>query len=79
MKKAEQKLRVLAVMDESLVPPENPPKDEIGTADWKTGWDVTSTLRDGVATEGVLDTTTLPAGDYTLRILAADISGNEAV
>ena len=39
---------------------------------------VTSTLRDGVATDGVLDTTTLPPGDYTLRILAADISGNEA-
>jgi murein DD-endopeptidase MepM/ murein hydrolase activator NlpD len=40
---------------------------------------VTSTLRDGVAADGVLDTTTLPAGDYTLRILASDISGNEAI
>jgi sugar lactone lactonase YvrE len=40
---------------------------------------VTSRLRDGVAADGVLDTTTLPAGDYTLRILAADISGNEAI
>jgi len=40
---------------------------------------VTSTLRDGVATDGVLDTTTFAPGDYTLRILAADISGNEAI
>lgn len=40
---------------------------------------VTSTLRDGVATDGVLDTTTLTPGDYTLRILAADASGNEAL
>ena len=40
---------------------------------------VTSTLRDGVATDGVLDTTALPPGDYTIRILAADIAGNEAV
>jgi sugar lactone lactonase YvrE len=39
---------------------------------------VTSTLRDGVATDGVFDTTTIPPGDYVLRILAADISGNEA-
>jgi sugar lactone lactonase YvrE len=40
---------------------------------------VTSTLRDGVAADGVLDTGTLAPGDYTLRILAADASGNEAV
>lgn len=40
---------------------------------------VTSTLRDGVASDGVLDTTALPPGDYTLRIVAADIAGNEAV
>jgi hypothetical protein len=40
---------------------------------------VTSTLRDGVATDGVLDTSTLPPGDYTIRILATDIAGNEAV
>lgn len=39
---------------------------------------VTSTLRDGVAADGVLDTTRLPPGDYTLRILAADLAGNEA-
>lgn len=37
---------------------------------------VTSTLHDGVAADGALDTTALAPGDYTLRILAADISGN---
>ncbi len=40
---------------------------------------VTSTLRDGVASRGVWDASALPPGDYTLRILAADISGNEAI
>ncbi|HEY0872878.1 MAG TPA: hypothetical protein VGD94_05350 [Vicinamibacterales bacterium] len=40
---------------------------------------VTSTLRDGIASDGVLDTTLLDPGDYTLRILAADIAGNETV
>jgi DNA-binding beta-propeller fold protein YncE len=40
---------------------------------------VTNTLRDGVASRGVWDTSTLPPGDYTLRILAADINGNEAI
>jgi hypothetical protein len=40
---------------------------------------VTSTLRDGIAATGTWDTDTLPPGDYTLRILAADINGNEAM
>jgi hypothetical protein len=40
---------------------------------------VTSTLRDGVAADGVLDTTRLAPGEYTLRILAADAAGNEAL
>lgn len=40
---------------------------------------VTSTLRDGIAADGVLDAAKLPPGDYTLRILAADIAGNEAI
>ena len=39
---------------------------------------VTNTVRDGVAEEGVWDTTTLPPGRYTLRILAEDSRGNQA-
>jgi DNA-binding beta-propeller fold protein YncE len=39
---------------------------------------VTSTFRNGRATDGFWDTTRLPAGDYTLRIKVADFSGNEA-
>ena len=42
-------------------------------------YSITSTLRDGVASDGVLDTTMLEPGDYTLRIHAADIAGNETV
>jgi sugar lactone lactonase YvrE len=41
-------------------------------------YEVTNTLRDGRATRGVWDTSVLPAGDYTLRIIAADFSGNVA-
>ena len=40
---------------------------------------VTNAFRDGVARRARWDTTTLPAGDYTLRVLAADASGNEAL
>jgi len=40
---------------------------------------VTSTLRSGVASRGVWDTSELPPGDYTLRILASDLHGNEAL
>jgi sugar lactone lactonase YvrE len=40
---------------------------------------VTSTLHAGVAADGTLDTSMLPPGNYTLRVLAADASGNEAV
>ena len=40
---------------------------------------VTSTLRNGVAAEGAIDTTTLQPGDYTVRVLAADMAGNEAI
>jgi hypothetical protein len=39
---------------------------------------VTSTLREGAAAPALWDTSTLPAGDYTLRIIAADIRGNQA-
>jgi hypothetical protein len=40
---------------------------------------VTNTFRHGIASESFLDTTLLRAGDYTLRIWAADIAGNVAV
>jgi len=32
----------------------------------------------GLTANGVCDTTQLPSGDYLLRIVAADYSGNEA-
>jgi murein DD-endopeptidase MepM/ murein hydrolase activator NlpD len=41
-------------------------------------YQVTNTLRDGVAARGFWDTSELPPGDYTLRIWAADINGNVA-
>jgi hypothetical protein len=39
---------------------------------------VTNTFRDGIASTGWWDTSTLAPGDYILRIWAADISGNVA-
>ena len=41
-------------------------------------YEVTNTVRDGRAEQGVWDTSQLPKGDYILRIIAADYSGNEA-
>jgi sugar lactone lactonase YvrE len=41
-------------------------------------YEVTNTVRDGRAARGVWDTAQLPTGDYVLRIIAADYSGNEA-
>ena len=41
-------------------------------------YEVTNTVRDGHAAPGVWDTSQLPKGDYVLRIIAADFSGNEA-
>lgn len=41
-------------------------------------YEVTNTVRDGHVERGVWDTTSLPKGDYVLRIIAADFSGNEA-
>jgi sugar lactone lactonase YvrE len=41
-------------------------------------YEVTNTVRDGQAAPGVWDTSHLPQGDYVLRIIAADYSGNEA-
>jgi len=40
---------------------------------------VTNSFHHGIAAAGAWDTTALPPGDYTLRIHAADIRGNEAV
>lgn len=40
---------------------------------------VTNTLHEGVAAMGLWDTELLPPGVYTLRILAADASGNQAL
>lgn len=40
-------------------------------------YEVTNTVRDGRAAPGVWDTSSLPKGDYVLRIIAADFSGNE--
>ena len=39
---------------------------------------MTNTVRDGHVARGVWDTTQLPKGDYVLRIIASDFSGNEA-
>jgi sugar lactone lactonase YvrE len=41
-------------------------------------YEVTNTVRDGRVARGVWDTSQLPKGDYVLRIVAADFSGNEA-
>jgi hypothetical protein len=40
---------------------------------------VTNSFRGGTASPGWWDTTTLPPGEYTLRILAGDIRGNLAL
>jgi D-alanine-D-alanine ligase len=39
-----KKLRVLALMDERRIPPDEPKDEELTTADWKTEYDVTVTL-----------------------------------
>jgi hypothetical protein len=41
-------------------------------------YELANTVRDGRVARGVWDTSQLPAGDYVLRIVAADFSGNEA-
>lgn len=50
-----------------------------GSATTKFLYNVTNTVRDGRAEAGAWDTSELPAGDYILRIIAADYSGNEAL
>ncbi|MEQ1756771.1 MAG: gluconolaconase [Vicinamibacterales bacterium] len=42
-------------------------------------YEVTNEMRNGAARAGVWDTDALAPGDYTLRILATDISGNVAI
>ena len=49
-----------------------------GSKTTKFLYEVTNTVRDGQVARGVWDTTQLPKGDYVLRIIAADFSGNEA-
>lgn len=49
-----------------------------GSATTRFLYEVTNTVRDGRATPGVWDTSGLPGGNYVLRIVAADYSGNEA-
>ena len=39
---------------------------------------VSNTFRDGIASPDAWDTTALAPGDYILRVIAADISGNQA-
>ena len=42
-------------------------------------YSVTNTFADGVATPGIWDPSSLPPGDYTLRVIAEDIQGNQAL
>ena len=49
-----------------------------GSAMTRFLYNVTNTVRDGLTANGVWDTTQLPSGDYLLRIIATDYSGNEA-
>ncbi len=49
-----------------------------GSARTRFLYEVTNTVRDGRAVRGAWDTSQLPKGDYVLRIIAADYSGNEA-
>jgi sugar lactone lactonase YvrE len=49
-----------------------------GSKETRFLYEVTNTVRDGRAARGAWDTSELPPGDYTLRIIAADFSGNEA-
>ncbi|MEN3326024.1 MAG: hypothetical protein V7638_831 [Acidobacteriota bacterium] len=49
-----------------------------GSASTRFLYEVTNTVRDGRAEPGVWDASQLPPGDYILRVIAADYSGNEA-
>jgi hypothetical protein len=49
-----------------------------GSASTRFLYEVTNVVRDGRAEPGIWDTSQLAPGDYILRIIAADYSGNEA-
>jgi 5-hydroxyisourate hydrolase-like protein (transthyretin family) len=49
-----------------------------GSAKTRFLYEVTNSVQDGRAARGAWDTSQLPKGDYVLRIIAADYSGNEA-
>jgi sugar lactone lactonase YvrE len=49
-----------------------------GSKETRFLYEVTNTVRDGQARRGLWDTSELPPGDYVLRVIAADFSGNEA-
>ena len=49
-----------------------------GSRETRFLYELTNTARDGRAARGVWDTSELQPGDYTLRVIAADFSGNEA-
>ena len=49
-----------------------------GSAKTRFLYEITNTVKDGRAAPGTWDTSQLPKGDYVLRIIAADYSGNEA-
>ncbi|HEX7957114.1 MAG TPA: hypothetical protein VF508_09235, partial [Pyrinomonadaceae bacterium] len=49
-----------------------------GSARTRFLYEVTNTLRAGRAARAAWDTSELPPGDYTLRVLAADFAGNAA-
>ena len=48
-----------------------------GSKETRFLYEVTNIVRDGRAERGVWDTSQLPKGDYVLRIIAGDYSGNE--
>ena len=50
-----------------------------GSAATKFLYVLTNTVRDGQASSGVWRSAELPPGDYVLRIIAADLAGNEAM
>jgi len=50
-----------------------------GSATTKFLYEITNVVRDGYALPSIWNTSELPAGEYTLRIIAADFSGNEAL